>query len=133
MIEKTLVLIKPDAFSKGNIGKIISIYEAGGLSIERAKVLIPSEEMLKQHYRAHAEKSFFDSLIEFMSSGKVMALVIIGESAVNRVREINGATNPANAEEGTIRNLYGRDIEANAVHGSEDANAAKEEIGIWFE
>jgi nucleoside-diphosphate kinase len=133
MMEKTLVVIKPDAFSKGNIGNIISIYESVGLSIEKAKVLVPSEEMLSRHYKAHSEKPFFDSLIAFMSSGKVMALVITGESAVMRVREINGATDPANAEKGTIRNLYGSDVEANAVHGSEDVNAAKEEIGIWFE
>jgi nucleoside-diphosphate kinase len=133
MIEKTLVIIKPDAFSKGNIGKIISIYETGGLSVEKAKVLVPSEEMLRRHYKAHSEKPFFDSLIAFMSSGKVMALVISGESAVTRVRGMNGATNPANAEAGTIRNLYGTDLESNAVHGSEDTHAAKEEIDIWFE
>ncbi|MBK5251313.1 MAG: nucleoside-diphosphate kinase [Peptostreptococcaceae bacterium] len=133
MMEKTLVVIKPDAFSKGNIGNIISIYESGGLLIEKAIVLVPSEEILRRHYKAHSERPFFDSLIAFMSSGKVMALVITGESAVARVRGINGATDPANAEKGTIRNLYGSDVEANAVHGSEDVNAAKEEIGIWFE
>jgi nucleoside-diphosphate kinase len=133
MIEKTLVIIKPDAFSKGNIGRIISIYESGGLSVEKAKVLVPSKEMLRRHYREHTEKPFFDSLIASMSSGKVMALVISGEFAVTRVRGMNGATDPVNAEEGTIRNLYGTDVQANAVHGSEDVHAAKEEIGLWFE
>ena len=131
-MEKTLVIIKPDAFTNGNVGEIISIYEAEGLILEKARVLVPSKEILQKHYKAHFGKSFFESLIAFMSSGKVMALVIAGEDAIRRVRNINGATNPADAKAGTIRKLYGRDIGANAVHGSENAAAAKEEIDIWF-
>ncbi len=133
MIEKTLVLIKPDAFSKGFVGNIISIYENSGLSVEKAKVVVPSKELLKKHYKDHKGKPFFDSLLNFMSGGKVMALVVSGDSAIERVRAINGATDPEDAADGTIRNLYGTNIEKNAVHGSENPIAAKEELSMWFE
>src|SRR6056297_950400 len=133
MIEKTLVLIKPDAFAKGFVGNIISIYENSGLSFEKAKIVVPSKELLEMHYKAHKGKPFFNSLLDFMSSGKIMALVVSGDSAVQRVRNINGATNPDDAEKGTKRKIYGINIEKNAVHGSEDLTAAKEEIGLWFE
>lgn len=132
MTEKTLVLIKPDAFSKGFVGNIISIYEKNGLSVENAKVLVPSKDLLEKHYKDHKGKPFFVSLLDFMSGGKVMALVISGDSAVERVRAINGATNPREAEDGTIRKLYGTSIGKNAVHGSEGPDAAKEEIRLWF-
>ncbi|HKL10474.1 MAG TPA: nucleoside-diphosphate kinase [Clostridia bacterium] len=133
MIEKTLVLIKPDAFSKGFVGNIISIYENSGLSVEKAKVVVPSKELLKKHYKDHKGKPFFDSLLNFMSGGKIMALVVSGDSAIERVRAINGATDPEDAADGTIRNLYGTNIEKNAVHGSKNPIAAKEELSMWFE
>jgi len=133
MMEKTFVLIKPDAFAKGFIGNIISIYENSGLAVEKAKVVLPSKELLEMHYKAHKGKPFFNALLDFMSRGKVMALVLSGDSAVQRVRAINGATNPEEAEQGTIRKLYGTSIEKNAVHGSEDSIAAKAEISLWFE
>lgn len=132
-MEKTLVIIKPDAFSKGLVGKIIARYEAEGLLVSDAKVLIPSKTLLARHYEAHEGKPFFGALLDFMGSGPVMALVLSGDEAVERVRRINGATDPAKAGQKTLRALYGTDIQLNAVHGSESPAEAEREIALWFD
>lgn len=132
-MEKTLVLIKPDAVEKNIIGKIINVYEEKGLYIENLKMVWATKEILERHYEEHKEKSFFQDLINSLVNKKVVAIVIMGEECISRVRRINGATNPTEADKGTIRNLYGSSISHNAVHGSSDPKAAEREINIWFE
>ncbi len=129
---KTLVIIKPDAVKSKHIGDIISIYENNGLSIENMKMMYANEELLKKHYEEHIDKSFYPSLVEFMLSGKIVVMEIMGEDAVDKVREINGVTDSTKAEKGTVRNLYGSDIQKNAVHGSADIIDANRELNIWF-
>ena len=131
-MERTLVIIKPDAVKTKHVGDIISIYENNGLSIENMKMMYANEELLKKHYEEHIGKSFYPSLIEFMLNGKIIIVEIMGEDAVDKVREINGATDSMKAEEGTIRNLYGATIQQNAVHGSANNDDAKRELNIWF-
>jgi nucleoside-diphosphate kinase len=130
-MERTLVIIKPKAAAKKIVGKIISIYEDNHLDIIHAHRVLPTREVLEKHYEAHKGKDFFDSLIEFMSSSEVVILILEGENAVDIVREINGSTDPKKAKPGSIRYMFGETIQANAVHGSESAEAAKREIEIW--
>jgi nucleoside-diphosphate kinase len=130
-MERTLVIIKPEAVIKKLVGKIISIYEDNRLEIIHAHRVLPTKEVLERHYEAHIEKDFFDSLLNFMSSSEVMVLVSEGEHVVDIVREINGSTNPAKAKPGTIRYMFGETIQENAVHGSESVEVAKKEIEIW--
>ncbi len=131
-MEKTLIIIKPDAVKGKKIGKIISIYEENGLSIEMMKIEVPTFLELEKHYEEHKEKSFFKSLVSFMSSGLAVIMVASGENVVAKVRALNGATNPENADVGTIRNLYGNSVQENAVHGSATIEDAEREIEIWF-
>lgn len=132
-METTLIIIKPDAVKGKKIGKIISIYEENGLAMEMMKLEVPTLSTLQKHYEEHREKSFFNSLVSFMSSGLALIMVASGENAVAKVRALNGATNPENAGEGTIRKLYGHSVQENAVHGSATIEEAKREIKIWFE
>jgi len=131
-METTLIIIKPDAVKGKKIGKIISIYEENGLSIEKMKMEVPTFSVLEKHYEEHKEKSFFNSLVSFMSSGLAIIMVASGENAVAKVRALNGATKPENAGEGTIRKLYGHSLQENAVHGSASIEEARREIEIWF-
>ncbi|MBN2260264.1 MAG: nucleoside-diphosphate kinase [Clostridiales bacterium] len=131
-MEKTLVIIKPDAVKLNHIGEIISIYESNGLSISKMKMMKATEELLKKHYIEHIEKSFYPSLIEFMLSGKIVVLEVTGEKAVSKVRELNGVTDSRNAAIGTVRNLFGTDLQQNAVHGSATAGDSSKELEIWF-
>jgi nucleoside-diphosphate kinase len=130
-MERTLVIIKPEAVAKKLVGKIISIYEDNRLEIIHAHRVLPTKEVLDKHYEAHKGKEFYNSLVEFMSSSEVMVLIIEGKDVVNIVREINGSTNPEKALPGTIRYMYGETIQENAVHGSESVEAAEKEIEIW--
>ncbi|MBQ9441953.1 MAG: nucleoside-diphosphate kinase [Selenomonadaceae bacterium] len=131
-MEKTLVLIKPDAFGNGDAGNILKRYEDEGFKIVAAKVMQMDEKIAAIHYAEHREKSFYKNLVEFMTSAPLMALVLSGENVISRVREINGATNPANAAEGTIRKLYAKDNTQNAVHASDSPESAAREIPIFF-
>lgn len=130
-MEKTLVIIKPEAVAKKIVGKIISIYEDNDLEIIHAHRVLPTREVLEKHYAAHKQKDFFEELIQFMSSKEVMVLILEGINVVNIVREINGATNPQKAKPGSIRYMFGEDVQANAVHGSESIEVARKEIEIW--
>jgi nucleoside-diphosphate kinase len=132
-LERSLVLIKPDAVKNKNVGNIISIYEKHNFKIEQIKILIPDELLLSRHYEEHKGKDFYLELIEFMRSDRVVALVLTGENAVNEVRKINGSTNPYEAEEGTIRKAYGTGLTMNAVHASASVEEAEKEISIWFQ
>ncbi|MBS7526482.1 nucleoside-diphosphate kinase [Fusibacter paucivorans] len=131
-MEKTLVIIKPDAVKRGLIGEIIKRYEAKQLTITKMMMLTPSRDTLVKHYAEHEGKSFFENLLAFMMSGDVVVMTITGPNAVAQVRKINGATKFLDAEMGTIRGDYGVDITANLVHGADSTDSAKKEIDIWF-
>ncbi len=130
--QKTLSIIKPDAVAKNVTGAINSRLEAAGLRIVAQKRLRLSIDQAKLFYAVHKDKAFYDSLCEYMSSGPVVAQVLEGEDAVAKNREVMGATNPANAEIGTIRRDYGESIEHNAVHGSDCVENAATEIAFFF-
>lgn len=131
-MEKTLVLIKPDAFSKNHTGDILKRYEDEGFKICAAKVMKMDKKIAAIHYAEHREKNFYNDLVDFMTSAPLMAVVLSGENVIERVREINGATNPAKAAEGTIRKLYAEDGSKNAVHASDSPQSAAREIPIFF-
>ncbi|GAB6184294.1 nucleoside-diphosphate kinase [Thermodesulfovibrio hydrogeniphilus] len=132
MIEKTLVIIKPDAVSKNLIGEIISRFEKQGLRVAALKKIKMSKEQAKGFYIVHKDRPFYESLTDFMSEGPVVVMVLEGEDAIARVRKIMGATNPAQAEEGTIRKDFAENIERNAVHGSDSSQSAAYEIPYFF-
>ncbi|MBI1196150.1 MAG: nucleoside-diphosphate kinase [Gammaproteobacteria bacterium] len=131
-IERTLSIIKPDAVAKDVIGKIYSRFEEAGLRIVAARMKHLSKEEAEGFYAVHRERPFFNDLVSFMISGPVMIQVLEGEDAVSRHRAIMGATNPANAEPGTIRADFANSVEENAVHGSDAAETAKVEIDYFF-
>lgn len=130
-MERTLVIIKPEAVLKKLVGKIISIYEDNRLEIIHAHRVLATREVLERHYADLKEKVFFNEVLDYMSSSEVVVLVLEAEHVVDIVREINGATNPANTRPGTIRYMFGENIQENAVHGSESVEVAKKEIEIW--
>lgn len=132
MIEKTLVLIKPEGIQRSLIGEIIKIYEQKGLSISNIKMLKPSRELMEKHYANISTKPFFEKVIEYTTSNFLIAIIVSGKDAVNVVRRINGETDPKKAELGSIRSLFGMDLGRNLVHGSEDNESAIREIKIWF-
>ena len=131
-MERTLTIIKPDAVAAGHIGDIIRIFESNQLTIKAARLVNLSKKEAEGFYAVHRGKGFFESLTHFMSSGPALAMVLEGEDAIARLRKLMGATNPANAEEGTIRKLYAQDIEHNAVHGSDAPETAAFEISYFF-
>jgi nucleoside-diphosphate kinase len=131
-IERTLSIIKPDATRRSLTGQINARLEEAGLRIVAQKRLRLTREQAEAFYAVHAERAFFNDLCEFMCSGPVVAQVLEGERAVAKNREVMGATNPANAEEGTIRAEFGESIEANSVHGSDSPDNAATEIAFFF-
>lgn len=131
-MEQTLSIIKPDAVKKGVIGKIISRFETNGLRIAAAKKMQLSRYDAGKFYEIHKERPFYNDLIDFMTSGPVVVMVLEGENAVARNRELMGATDPKKAEKGTIRADFAESIDANAVHGSDSLENAKNEIAFFF-
>jgi nucleoside-diphosphate kinase len=131
-IERTLTIIKPDAVAAGHVGDIIKIFEANRFKIVAARLVNLTKQEAEGFYAVHRGKGFFESLTAFMSSGRALAMVLEGENAIARLREVMGATNPANAAPGTIRKLYAANIERNAVHGSDAPETAAFEIGYLF-
>lgn len=131
-VERTLAMIKPDAVRRNLVGKIIARYEEEGFEIVGLKKLRLSRDDARAFYAVHAERPFYDSLTEFMSSGPICALVLRRDNAVGKLREIMGATNPEEAAEGTIRALWAESIEANSVHGSDAPETAAIEIAFFF-
>lgn len=132
-MERTLVIIKPEAVKKKLIGRIISIYEDNRLEIIHAHRVLATHEVLTQHYDDIKHKDFFPEVLDYMSSSEILVLILEGENVVDLVRDINGATNPANAKPGTIRYMYGSNVQENAVHGSSNVEIANREIAIWKE
>ncbi len=132
MQEKTLVLIKPDAFEKQHTGDIIAIYEKAGLRILAMKLMQMTPRVAQKHYAEHIGRPYYAELEEFMTSAPLVAMVLAGDNAIARVREINGKTNPAEAAEGTVRKLYAESVGKNAVHASDSPESATREIAIFF-
>ena len=131
-MEKTLVLIKPDAVRGKHIGDIVKIYEEKGLRILAMKMLQMDEKLASKHYEEHIGRPYYDDLMGFMTSGPIIAMVLEGEGAIANVRAINGKTNPAEAAEWTIRKLYAASGSRNAVHASDSLENAAREISIFF-
>ncbi len=131
-LERTLTIIKPDAVKKNAIGDIIEQFEKNGFHILCMKMLEISKHQAEQFYAVHANKPFFGSLTDFMSSGPVVALALEKENAIADLRKLMGATNPANAEEGTIRKRWASSIELNAIHGSDADDTARFELSFFF-
>ena len=131
-MEKTLVLVKPDGAQKKICGEVISRFERKGLSIDAIRMEQISPELAKKHYAVHEGKPFFDGLIQFITSGPLLAMVISGENAIAAVRQINGATNPIEAVPGSIRGDFATSIDENIVHASDAPETAAQEIALWF-
>lgn len=131
-VERTLSIIKPDAVGKNVIGKILQRFEENNLRIVASKMIHLTQEKAEGFYDIHRDKPFFPNLVEFMTSGPVIVQVLEGENAVNKNREIMGATNPADAAIGTIRKDFAKSIDENAAHGSDAAETAKVEIAYFF-
>ena len=132
MAERTLVLIKPDAMQRGLAGEILSRFEQRGLGVRAAKLVHVDRELAERHYAEHREKPFFGELTDFITSAPTLALVLEGEAAIRVVRTTIGATNPTNADPGTIRGDLALAMPNNLVHGSDSAESAEREIALWF-
>lgn len=132
MIEKTLVLIKPDAVERNLIGRILVEYERNGLTVLEMKLMKASPTLAEQHYVEHKGKPFFDRLVAYLTRSPLVALVLEGENAISRVRALNGPTDPANSPDNTIRALYGKSMSENTVHASDSIKSAERERAIWF-
>jgi len=131
-VERTLSIIKPDAVSRGLIGKIVKRFESAGLKIAAGKLLRLTPERAQAFYAVHKDRPFYAGLCAYMSSGPIFVSIIEGEGAIMRNREIMGATDPAKAAPGTIRRDCGKDVEQNAVHGSDGPETAANEIAFFF-
>jgi nucleoside-diphosphate kinase len=131
-MEKSLVLIKPDAMKRGLAGKIISRLQEEGLKLQALKMLHMDRALAERHYAIHKDKPFFQDLVEFITSTPIVASVFAGENAVERIREVMGATDPSKAEKGTIRADFGMNIQANSTHASDSPENALQEIEIFF-
>jgi nucleoside-diphosphate kinase len=130
--QRTFSIIKPDAVASGKAGKVLAVIEGAGFKILGLRMVQLSQEQAEAFYAVHKERPFFASLVKFMIEGPVIVMALEREDAVLKLREIMGATNPANAGEGTIRKLYADSIERNAIHGSDAVEAAEVELGFFF-
>jgi nucleoside-diphosphate kinase len=130
--ERTLVLIKPDAMQRRLAGEILARFEARGLTVRAAKLVLVDEALAGEHYAEHREKPFFGELVEFITSSPTLALVLEGESAIKVVRTTMGATNPVDSAPGTIRGDFALAMPDNLVHGSDSPESAEREVALWF-
>jgi nucleoside-diphosphate kinase len=131
-VERTLILVKPDGVERGLAGEILARFERRGFTMRAAKLVRVTDEMAGRHYAEHAEKPFFGELVEFITSGRTLALVLEGEGAIATARSTIGATDPANAEPGSLRGDFALSMPNNLVHGSDSAESAAREIALWF-
>jgi nucleoside-diphosphate kinase len=131
-VEQTLILAKPDAFARSLSGEILARFERRGLRLRAARLLVASRELGETHYAEHKEKPFFGELVEFITSGPTLAFVLEGEGAIATCRKTIGATNPADAEAGSLRGEFALAMPNNLVHGSDSPESAAREIGLWF-
>jgi nucleoside-diphosphate kinase len=131
-VERTLILVKPDAFARNLTGQIIARFERKGLRLVAMKLMTMSRELAVQHYAEHEGKPFFDELVSFITSGPLVAMVLEGESAIVAARQVIGATNPLEATTGSIRGDYAVTVGQNMVHGSDAPDSAAREVGLFF-
>ncbi len=131
-MEKTLIVLKPDAVERGLCGEILARFEKRGFTIVALKSLVVSKDLAQEHYRDHAEKPFFPGLVDFITGAPSVAMVLEGQDAIALSRQMIGATNPLSAETGTIRGDLTNDKQFNLVHGSDSSEAATREIALWF-
>ncbi len=131
-MERTYLMIKPDGVQRGLAGEIISRFEKKGLKIVGLKILQISRQLAEEHYKEHKDKPFFGSLVDYITSGPVVAMVLEGKDAISTARDMMGATNPLKAAPGTIRATYGMDLGRNIIHGSDSPESAAREISIFF-
>jgi nucleoside-diphosphate kinase len=130
--ERTLVLIKPDGVSRGLVGEVITRIERKGLTLAALELRTVDRSLAEQHYAEHAGKPFFESLLEFITSGPLVAAIVEGERAIDAFRQLAGATDPVKAATGSIRGDHALEVQFNIVHGSDSTQSAKREIGLWF-
>jgi len=130
--QSTLLIVKPDAVRRGLIGEVLSRVEANGLRVEALRMMEIDRELAERHYAEHSEKPFFGELVEFITSGPVVVAKVRGEDAIAVLRTLMGATDPANADEGTIRGDFGKEITQNLVHGSDSEESAARELLLFF-
>ena len=130
--EQTLILAKPDAVERGLAGEIVATFERRGFVMRAARLLRVDRELAERHYAEHAEKPFFGELVDFITSGSTLAFVLEGEGAIATARKTIGATNPADAEAGSLRGRFALAMPNNLVHGSDAAESAAREIALWF-
>lgn len=131
-MSRTLILVKPDAFERALSGEVIARFERKGLRIAALKTMVANEAIAHEHYAEHAEKPFFGELVEFITGGTLVAMVMEGTEAVAAARQVIGATNPVEAAPGSIRGDFALEVTFNMVHGSDSDESAEREIGIWF-
>jgi nucleoside-diphosphate kinase len=131
-MERTLILVKPDAFERGLTGEVLARFERKGLVPVAMKLMRADEEIANRHYAEHAEKPFFGELVSFITGGPLVALVLEGPNAVKAARQLIGATDPVEADAGSIRGEFGTEVTFNLVHGSDSSESAEREISIWF-
>ena len=131
-VEHTFTMVKPDGVIRGLVGEVISRFERKGLTLEKIRSLVITEELARTHYAEHVDKAFFPELLEFITSGPVVAMEWSGENAIAVCRELMGATNPVDAAPGTIRGDLGLVVTENIVHGSDGPESAARELGIFF-
>ncbi|MFC1872535.1 nucleoside-diphosphate kinase [Chloroflexota bacterium] len=131
-MEKSLVLVKPDAVAQGHTGAIVARLEAEGLKLKALKMIQMDKSLAERHYGIHRDKPFFGELVTYITSGPVTAMVLEAEGAIEKIRGIMGATDPKKAAPGTIRAEYGIDIQSNATHASDGPDTAKQEVALFF-
>ncbi len=131
-VERTLILAKPDAVARGLSGEIVARFERRGFALRAARLLAVDRALAEQHYAEHAEKPFFGELVEFITSGRTLAFVLEGEGAIATARKTIGATNPADADPGSLRGSFALAMPNNLVHGSDSPESAEREIALWF-
>lgn len=132
MSEKTLILVKPDAFGRNLTGEILARFERKGLKLEALKLLTAPRDTAETHYAEHAERPFFGELVDFITGGPLVAAILSGDDAIKAARQLIGATNPLEAATGSIRGDFATQVGENMVHGSDSPESAAREIGIWF-
>ena len=131
-MDRTLILVKPDAFARRLTGEVIARFERKGLSIVALKYMTVDRDLAERHYAEHREKPFFGDLVEFITGGPLVAMVLEGYEAIKAARQVIGATNPLDAAPGSIRGDFGLEVQTNLVHGSDSPDSAVREIGLFF-
>jgi nucleoside-diphosphate kinase len=131
-MDRTLILVKPDAFVRGLTGEIVARFERRGLTIAALKHMTVERELAERHYEEHKDKPFFGELVEFITGGPLVAMVLEGHEAITAARQLIGATNPLEATTGSIRGDFGLEVQTNLVHGSDSEESAARELGLFF-